>query len=122
MMGAAGAVHFAGSNAGNAQARTFRTPDWPITIPHTGGRAGEGLPCGNHGCGHQAKHVDTSSAQCPPEPEDAADDIEHALLKAAPTGVRRVVAENRNPLALRLDRDPLDAQHVVHAQHIDPVA
>ncbi len=122
MMGAAGAVHLAGSNTGNPQARTFRTPDRSITVPDARGRADERLSCSNDGCSDKAKHVDASLAQRPAKPEHSAYDVEHAFFETAPAGVGRVVAEDRYLLALRLDRDPFDAQHVVHAKHIDPVA
>lgn len=62
MMGAAGAVYLAGGDTSNAEARAFRTPDWPITVPHTDRGTCERLPRGNHPCGHQAKYVDASSA------------------------------------------------------------
>lgn len=94
MMGAAGAVHLARSNASNAQARAFRTPDWSITVPHAGRGTGEGLPRGNHGRGQKAKHFDASSAQRPAEPEHPADDIEHALFETPPARVGGVVAED----------------------------
>lgn len=122
MMGAAAAVHFARSNTGNPQARAFRTPDRSITVPHTRRRASEGLSCSDNGCSDKAKHVDASLAQRTTKPEHTAHDIEHTFLKAAPAGVGGVVAENRYLLALRLDCDPFDAQHVVHPKHIDPVA
>lgn len=47
LIGPAGAVHFAGGNAGNPYLRAFGAPHRAIAIPNRDGRAGEGLPRGD---------------------------------------------------------------------------
>ena len=41
-------IHFAGGDTGNAKARSFRAPNWSISIPDMGRRAIKRLTCGHH--------------------------------------------------------------------------
>ena len=63
-----------------------------------------------------------TTLECSSEPENPPDDVERPLFEAAPARIGRVVAQNRRALALRFEGNPLDAQHVIHPQDIDPVS
>lgn len=93
LIGPAGAVHFPGGNASDANAGPFRTPDRAIAIPDMSWCAGEGLTGSDDRGGKEGKHQMTS-LECPSEPENPPDDVEGSLFEAAPAGVGRVVAQN----------------------------
>lgn len=100
LIGAAGAVHFPGRDAGDPQVRAFRTPDRTVTIPDMSRCAGKGLSGSDDRSGKEGKHQRTTLER-PSEPENPSDDIERAFLEAAPAWIGRVVTQNRRPLALR---------------------
>ena len=123
LIGAACAVHFARRDPRDAEMRSLGAPDGAIAVPDMGGRASEGLPCSDDRGGKNDKHQESVNlAQRAAEPEDAADDIDGALFETAPTRIGGIVAQHRDPLALRFDRHALDVEHVIHAHHIDSVA
>ena len=53
LIGTASAVDLPGRNAGQADARPFRAPDWTIAVPDARGGAFEVLARRNHGDGCQ---------------------------------------------------------------------
>lgn len=93
LIGAAAAIHFPGSDASDANARPFRTPDRAIAIPDMGWCAGEGLTGGDDRGGKEGKHKMTPLKR-PSEPENPPDDVERPFFEAAPTWVGRIVAQN----------------------------
>ena len=93
LIGPAGAVHFPRSDAGDPKVRTFRTPDWTVTIPDVSRCAGEWLSGGDDRGGKQGEYH-MAPLECSSEPENPPDDIERPLLEAAPARIGRVVAQN----------------------------
>jgi hypothetical protein len=122
LVGAACGIHFARRDSRDAEMRSLGAPDGSIAVPDMGGRASEGLPGSDDRGGKNDSIGMVSLAQRSAEPEDAADDIDGAFFETAPAGIGGIVAQHRDPLALRLDRHTFDVEHIIHAHHINSVA